>query len=468
MKKLLSFVLVLLMCASLFAGCGEYDMASADLESFVTLGNIESIEYEELVKHYNAYLKAQGESAKSFYLGTGYVLSFSLKAEVKNGEAYAAFADFTKDVENYRLYENTANSAFDKALATQLDDAGASGTTPRLIKKGEAFSFTMTVSENNANTAIAGKTFKFTVTVTEVIPSPYSDNELVTELQEFYQTYSASKEVIEAGDSVQIDYVGKIDGEAFEGGTANDQAFVVGEGGFIDGFEDQLIGHKNGETFDITVTFPEDYREEAYAGKEAVFTITVDDVSNDTSIITENTPFANIWELKEYYRIQRYIEYAIVDYVADISTLISLPEELVDDFRAIYKKEVERRITDMVLTYSENGEDYTKAEMKELLYPNGSDQTYIEEMAKDAAYNYIIVHLLVEKLGLTYSEKQYERDLLNIAEEYSSYFETAYSAKDVENLVGKEVLKLSFLDALVSPKLTKRITGAPVFGSDAE
>ena len=80
------------------------------------------------------------------------------------------------------------------------------------------------------------------------------------------------------GDTVKLDYCGKVDGVAFDGGTAEDQDLVIGSGSFIPGFEEQLIGMNIGETKDITVTFPEQYHSEELAGKEAVFTCTINGI----------------------------------------------------------------------------------------------------------------------------------------------------------------------------------------------
>ena len=77
------------------------------------------------------------------------------------------------------------------------------------------------------------------------------------------------------GDQVVIDFVGKIDGEAFDGGSAEDYPLVLGSNSFIPGFEEQLVGVKAEEEKDVTVSFPEDYQAENLAGKEAVFTCTV-------------------------------------------------------------------------------------------------------------------------------------------------------------------------------------------------
>lgn len=80
------------------------------------------------------------------------------------------------------------------------------------------------------------------------------------------------------GDVVKIDFVGKLDGEAFSGGSATDYILEIGSGMFIDGFEEQLVGMKDDETRTITVTFPEDYGSEELNGKECTFDVTVKDL----------------------------------------------------------------------------------------------------------------------------------------------------------------------------------------------
>lgn len=79
----------------------------------------------------------------------------------------------------------------------------------------------------------------------------------------------------ENGDRLLLDYSGSVDGEKFDGGTAEDQTLVLGSGAFIPGFEEQLVGTKAGEQKDITVTFPAEYHAENLAGKEAVFACNV-------------------------------------------------------------------------------------------------------------------------------------------------------------------------------------------------
>ena len=77
------------------------------------------------------------------------------------------------------------------------------------------------------------------------------------------------------GDQIVIDFLGKVDGEAFEGGQADDYPLVLGSNSFIPGFEEQLVGAKEGDELDVKVTFPAEYQAENLKGKDAVFTCTV-------------------------------------------------------------------------------------------------------------------------------------------------------------------------------------------------
>ncbi|SFV68594.1 Cell division trigger factor [hydrothermal vent metagenome] len=88
---------------------------------------------------------------------------------------------------------------------------------------------------------------------------------------------------LENGDQATFDFVGKINGEEFEGGKAENFELVIGSGQFIPGFEEQMVGLKKGETKDLTVTFPKDYQSADLAGKEAVFTVTINEIKTKSS-----------------------------------------------------------------------------------------------------------------------------------------------------------------------------------------
>ncbi|WP_375172799.1 trigger factor [Pseudooceanicola sp.] len=103
-------------------------------------------------------------------------------------------------------------------------------------------------------------------------------DEALKNLAESAQNFDTKKGKAADGDQVVIDFVGKVDGEAFEGGSAEDYPLVLGSNSFIPGFEEQLIGTKAGEEKAVEVNFPEEYGAEHLAGKAAVFDCTIKEV----------------------------------------------------------------------------------------------------------------------------------------------------------------------------------------------
>ena len=119
--------------------------------------------------------------------------------------------------------------------------------------------------------------------VEKVDPVEVTDTDVEDSINSTLQTKSTQNDITDRpaqeGDVVTIDYEGKKDGVAFDGGTAQDQQLELGSGSFIDGFEDGIVGHNIGETFDLNLTFPEDYKSEDLAGQAVVFTVTLDKIS---------------------------------------------------------------------------------------------------------------------------------------------------------------------------------------------
>ena len=142
---------------------------------------------------------------------------------------------------------------------------------------------------------------------------------------------------------VNIDYVGTIDGEEFDGGSAEGANLTIGSGSFIDDFEEQLIGHKPGEEVEVNVTFPDDYASEDVAGKDAVFTVTLNYISetelpelNDDFVkenLQEAYGYTSVDDLRTKIRtnLENNKKYNYVwSYMMDNSTFEEIPEELVN------------------------------------------------------------------------------------------------------------------------------------------
>ncbi|MEI5680572.1 MULTISPECIES: trigger factor [unclassified Mesorhizobium] len=127
--------------------------------------------------------------------------------------------------------------------------------------------------------AIEIKDFSKIAVTRQVFDVPEGEiDDQVKRIAESSRTYEPKTGKAAEGDRVTIDYVGKIDGTPFNGGTGNDQPLVLGSKEFIPGFEDQLVGTKAGDEKLVTVTFPENYNAPELAGKEATFDVTVKEV----------------------------------------------------------------------------------------------------------------------------------------------------------------------------------------------
>lgn len=100
--------------------------------------------------------------------------------------------------------------------------------------------------------------------------------------------FSAKDGPAAQGDRIRIGFVGRIDGDPFEGGSGEGVELVLGSGQFIPGFEDQLMGVTAGEARDVAITFPEDYQAEHLAGKEAVFAVTVEEVAAPEEAVADD------------------------------------------------------------------------------------------------------------------------------------------------------------------------------------
>ena len=153
------------------------------------------------------------------------------------------------------------------------------------------------------------------------------------------------------GDTVTIDYSGTVDGVAFTGGTYSGYSLKLGSGTFIDGFEDQIVGHNVGDTFDVKVTFPEGYSDSTDAegntlvlsGKEAVFSVTLNGISEevqpeltdawvDETLGTSND-LHSVEALRAFYQQQLYqtnLQTAVMDYLLQNSTFGDIPKSVLD------------------------------------------------------------------------------------------------------------------------------------------
>ncbi len=181
-----------------------------------------------------------------------------------------------------KLHEDTVSQLLQEHYVAAIE---ASGLTPAVqpqldlpaIQPAGHFAFTLKVVTWPTVEVKDLKKLKFDET--EVTVEESDVQSVIDRLQASQVRYEIEEgRAAEKGDQLHIDFVGFIDGEAFEGGRGEDVPLVLGEGRFIPGFEDQLIGKKAGEECTVEVTFPEEYQAKHLAGKEAKFETVVKSV----------------------------------------------------------------------------------------------------------------------------------------------------------------------------------------------
>lgn len=174
------------------------------------------------------------------------------------------------------------------------------------------------------------------------------DDAIQSEIDSIMADYTTEEQVTDRaivdGDTVNIDYVGSIDGVAFDGGSTQGQGteVTIGVTQYIDDFLEQLIGHIPGESFDVNVTFPEEYGVDNLNGKDAVFAVTVNYIVNAVTpeltddFVTENLSDAHGWntvtEMKSGIEsdLQRSaVEDYVQGYILQNSTVSKLPQSLI-------------------------------------------------------------------------------------------------------------------------------------------
>lgn len=188
-----------------------------------------------------------------------------------------------------------------------------------------------------------------------------SDSDVQARIDSLLSQYSTTQAVTDRaaqnGDVVNIDYSGTVDGVAFNGGTYQGYDLTLGSGSFITGFEDQIVGHNTGDTFDVTVTFPDGYDASTdsdgntveLSGKEAVFRVTVNSISEPvTPELTDewvDSTFGTgddvhtVEELKAFFSRALYdqnLEDAIMDALLDTADFKDVPKQISDYYICMF------------------------------------------------------------------------------------------------------------------------------------
>ena len=249
-----------------------------------------------------------------------------------------------------------------------------------------------------------------------VVTDEYLDSYIDYVLQSNMVTTEITDRPVEEGDIVNIDYEGKIDGVAFDGGTAQGYDLTIGSGTFIDGFEDGLIGAETGETVDVNVTFPENYQGEEVAGKDAVFTVTVNSISVETlpELTDEfvqglDVGVNTVEEYRQYaYDLLMEEEQATHDSNAEIAVLEAVmagsqiqapPEDMTNRY-------YNRIIDNMTYYASLYGYD-----LETFLSMQGTSEDAIRESAAQAGQEIIVMQAIADAEGLSVTDEELDAEI---------------------------------------------------------
>ncbi len=249
----------------------------------------------------------------------------------------------------------------------------------------------------------------------------------------------------EEGDTVNIDYVGYMDGEELENGSEEDCELVIGSDSFIEGFEDSIIGHNVGDTFDWNGTFPDDYYEDL-AGKDVTFTITVNGITlevvpelddefvrsmSDTATTTEEYEE----EVRKYLEERNETEHKLD--IADEAWSVVMDNTTVKEYPAGAVQEMVDAINEQ---YEELAEMYgVDLETMITMYMGYETTEDYDADAQEAAENSVkqsmAVDAIADKENLTMNDETYEEMLEEIVVYYGyGDVETLTEAADEETL----------------------------------
>lgn len=268
------------------------------------------------------------------------------------------------------------------------------------------------------------------------------------ELEGFATYTDVTDRPAQMGDVTNIDFVGKKDGEAFNGGTAEGHELELGSNSFIDGFEEGIVGHNIGETFDLNLTFPKEYHSADLAGQAVVFTVTLNGIQakhvpelTDDILSELGTKATTVAEYKE--QVRKDLEQSNKE-EAEARTTSNLWEALVEQCEV--KKYPDGIVDSYVAQLEEEYYYYAYINnMEPAEFIEAAYQMPVEELAKLQITKSLAISLIAEKESLTISDKEYEKSLEAYAEQ-----EGYSSAEECETAKGADGLRQLFLENKVA------------------
>ena len=290
-----------------------------------------------------------------------------------------------------------------------------------------------------------------------------------------YPSYEVSdKKTVEDGDIVNIDYVGKVDGEEFSGGSATGQHLTIGSGTFIDGFEDGLIGVNVGDTVDLNLKFPDTYTNNTdLAGKDVVFTVTVNSIDTEKEMtyddltdeyVSENFASSGITtvdglksavssslEQQVYSSKMSEIQSGVLSKLLE-ECEVTLPDGLLDQRISEYKARVNKAVEES----GESFEDYMGMTEDDF---NDQVSDYIEESLKQE----LILEAIVKDQNISISEKNFE----TFVDSYVSQYGIADRDTFYEEYGGEDYVRLSYAENQALAKVMDSVKTTVADSSDS-
>jgi len=330
---------------------------------------------------------------------------------------------------------------------------------PNLITRGEDFTYGVTVAVKPEVKLGEYKNLKVTVEPTEVSEEEIN-KEIERSLDKNAEMIVKEEGTLEEGNTAVFDFSGSVDGEKFEGGTAENYELEIGSGQFIPGFEDQMIGMKAEEEKDVVVTFPENYQQESLAGKEAVFAVKLHEIK-ERQVPELSEEFVKDLDIENVQTVDEYKDHIrenlkaqkeeqkknkvrqLVIEQATKNAEFDVPEEMVQDETNRMMKQQESQIKQYGLDFKTY-----------LQYMGKTEEAFKEELAVQAKVN-VEQQLILSEIGtaenLDASEEEINEKYDALLEQYKSQNVSMEQIKQAipESAVKSEIVFGKTIDLLV-------------------
>ena len=325
--------------------------------------------------------------------------------------ASACGKEAAKDAKNEKTTETTDKKSEEKA---EKDDKTSKEASLKLVTVDDISDY-VTIGEYKGLTL-------------NRISQEVTDDDVQAEID--YDLEDKGEEIkdgtVESGDTVTINFTGTIDGKEFDGGSAEDYQLTVGEGSMIDGFEDGIIGMKDGETKELDLTFPEDYYDDSVAGKAVVFKVTLQKFTRKAELTDEwvaaNTDYKTVDEYKNSVREQLEKD---ADTSADIDLYDSAWTEVLS--ASEIKKYPEADVNTAIEEYKAQTEQYVQEagiEMSDFLEAQGISEDEYDDECKTYAESKVEQNLIVQGImteeGLTIEDSELDELKNLLCQEYGA------------------------------------------------